>query len=135
MLYNYKETVYSATCSTDYEILLLCDKATREQYSISGFRDPLMLTKGKLYYNIIQHSYSLRRTKITIIELCCTSRSMDEIVDRVLCYKSMPKGDSRGRPYHARKKHFANLALILMEQLINFMETQTLRKMLRLGGT
>ena len=67
-------------------------------YGVSDDRDPLMLTRGKLYYRIIQQFHFLRRTKTTIIELCCSGRSMDEIVDRVLCYQSMPKGDSRGKP-------------------------------------
>lgn len=73
-------------------------KASREVYGVSGYRDPLILTRGKLYYRIIQQFHFLRRTKTTIIELCCSGRSMDKIVDRVFCYQSMPKGDSRCRP-------------------------------------
>jgi hypothetical protein len=57
-------------------------KAVREYYGlVIGYKDPLMLTKGKLIFGIIQQFYMVRRTKTTIIELCCRGRNMEEIIE------------------------------------------------------
>ena len=68
-------------------------KAGKEYFGVTGYRDPVMLTRGKLLFDIIQQFHMLRRMETTIIELCCRGRNIEEIVERVLCYQSMPKGE------------------------------------------
>ena len=93
-----EEALYSATCSTFMRFFFCAMKPGREYYGLTGYRDPAKLTRGKVLYNIVQQFHMLRRTKTTIIELCCRGCNTEEIMERILCYQSMPKGDKWGKP-------------------------------------